>query len=245
MYNFIDLHCHALFGVDDGANDFDTSKRMLQIAYNDGIKTICFTPHFKIHKFEDDNDIEEYNDRLVQNLERLKEYTKEALPDMTLLLGNEIMFHSDISSSISSKKCRTINQGTYALIEFRPNTSKFDIQNSISRLTRKGYKPIIAHIERYTAFANNFSFLREIKELGASLQINAGSITKFKIGKTARLIKKALKHQLVDIISTDAHDDKVIIPCLSKAHKKVEKLYGKDYAKKLFHDNAFSIINND
>ena len=84
-----------------------------------------------------------------------------------------------------------------------------------------------------------------IKEQGALFQINASSITKFKIGKTARLIKKALKNQLVDFVSTDAHDDKAIVPCLSKAYKKIEKLYGETYAKCLFHDNALSIINND
>lgn len=245
MYTFIDLHCHALFGVDDGAKDFEATKKMLEIAYNDGIRAMCFTPHFKIYRFEDDKDVEEFNSIVAKNFEIVTEYAKKHFPDMSLLLGNEIMYHNDISDSLSANKCRLINQGSYLLIEFRPSTSKFDIQNAISKLTRRGYRPIIAHIERYSAFANDFSFFEEIKKSGAIAQVNAASVTKFRIGKTANLIKKALRLKLIDIISTDAHDDRIIIPCLSKAHKKIEKRYGEDYAKKLFHDNPLSIINND
>ena len=245
MYALIDLHCHTLFGVDDGATDFEVSKKMLEIAYNDGIRAICFTPHFKIHRFEDDEKIERYNTKILQNFETLSEYAKQRFPDLMLCLGNEIMYHNDVCESISSEKCRFLNNSKYVLIEFRPNTSEFDISNSISRLTRKGFIPVIAHIERYVAFAKSFSFFKEMKDMGAIMQVNAGSITKFKIGRTAALINKALKNHFVDLIATDAHDEKAVIPCLSKALKKIEKRYGENYAKKLFHDNPLSIINND
>lgn len=245
MYTLIDLHCHMLFGVDDGATSFEVTKKMLDIAYNDGIRIICFTPHFKMHHFESDAEIEHYNNKITQNFQAIKEYSDKLFPDLKLCLGNEIMYHNDICDSITSEKCRFINNSKYVLVEFRPNTSSYDIKNAISTLTRKGYIPIIAHIERYSAFAKSFSLLKEIKNLGALMQINAHSVTKFKLGKTSRLIKKALKHHLIDIISTDAHDDKAIVPCLSKALKKIERRFGQDYAKKLFHDKPLSIINND
>lgn len=245
MYTLIDLHCHMLFGVDDGATDFEVTKKMLEIAYNDGIRAICLTPHFKIYHFEDDEEIKRYNDIIIQNFEAIKEYSKEHFPNLELYIGNEIMYHNDICESISSKKCRFLNKSKYILVEFRPSASIYDIKNAISNLTRKGFTPIIAHIERYSAFASDFSFLNEIKASGALLQVNANSVTKFKFGKSSRLIHKALKNHLVDIIATDAHDEKAIIPCLSKALKKIEKQFGEEYAKKLFHDNPLSIINND
>lgn len=245
MYTLIDLHCHMLFGVDDGATDLNTTKKMLEIAYNDGIKTICFTPHFKIHHFKDDEEIMQYNNKIVENFRIVEEYAKKTFPDLNLHLGNEIMYHSDICDSISREKCRSIVDSKYILIEFRHNTSDFDIKNSVMNLTRKGYIPVIAHVERYSAFSKSFSFFEEIKDLGAMMQINSNSITKFKIGKTARFISKVLKKQLADIVATDAHDEKAIIPCLSKAQNKIEKRYGKEYAKKLFHDNPAMIITND
>ena len=240
---FIDLHNHSIFGVDDGAYNLDMSKKMLDIAYNDGIKTICFTPHFKAHHFSDDSTIVAYNDRISKNYLTLVDYAKTKYPDMTLFLGNEVMFHSDLCDSLSTNKCKFLGRSKYVLIEFKPETSEFEIKNTISRVLRKGYNPIIAHIERYVAFQKNKQLLVDLKNMGAFLQINSLSVTKFKFGRVARLIKYALKKSLVDIICTDAHNDSDLSPILSKAYKIISSKYGVDYASNIFYNNQFKILN--
>ena len=243
MYNFIDLHCHILAGIDDGAKDTKMMTRMLDIAYADGIKTICFTPHFKIYKFNDDKEISNYNHAILKRFEDARQYVKNTYPDMSLYLGNEIMYHNDVLNSLVSNKCLTIADSSYVLVEFSPHISRYDLKNATSKLLRKGFRPILAHVERYSALLKDFALLKELKESGAIIQINASSITSFRFGKSSRFVKKALRNRLVDIVSTDSHDDIALLPSLSKANRKVCKRYGHEYAKKIFHDNQLIIIN--
>lgn len=242
MYDFIDLHCHILCNVDDGAVDTETMKKMLDIAYSDGIKIICFTPHFKIYRFASDEDISHYNKAINHYYRIACEYAENKYQDMKLYLGNEIMYHNDIFDSLLLKKCSTIANSSYILIEFPPHASAYDLRTSTLKLLRKGFIPILAHVERYDAFIDDFSLLKELKDLGAFIQINASSITSLRFGKTAHFVQKALKNQLVDIISSDSHDTKLLYPNLSKAHKKVSKICDKDFAKKVFHDNQLLIL---
>ena len=242
LYSFIDIHNHSLYKVDDGASSLETMMSMIDIAYSDNIKTICFTPHFKIYRFSNDEDINAYNALLKSHFSRAQEYAKEKYPDMNLFLACEIMYHNDIIDSIVSGKCSTMGNSRYILVEFFPHVSKHDLITALSNISRRGYRPILAHFERYNCIADDFSLLKECKDSGALIQINALSILKFKIGKSSMLAKKALKKHLVDIVATDAHDNKSLTPILSRAHDKVAKKYGADYAKRIFHDNQEQIL---
>ncbi len=242
LYSFVDLHNHCLYGIDDGANDTSMMESMLNIAYKDGIKVICLTPHFKIYKFNDEDEIDEYNSIISHRFQKALDYAKSTFPDMTLLIGNEIMYHNDICDSISSLHCAKIGNGSHVLVEFSPHVSEYDLKNGLLKLLRKGYKPILAHFERYECIIKKPTLLHEIKELGATIQINSNSVLKFGFGKVVKLIKWALRKQLVDIVCTDAHNDTTISPNLSKAHNKVLKKYGEEYAKKIFHDNQIYIL---
>ena len=110
------------------------------------------------------------------------EYVKEAHPDMQLYLGNEIMYHNEFFESLSSKSCYTLNNTVYALVEFSPTVSAFDIKAGVSRILRKGYIPVIAHIERYGVLVKDIDLLLELKGMGALFQVNAKSITRVKLG---------------------------------------------------------------
>ena len=96
MIDFVDIHCHALFRVDDGALDEQMMYNMLDMAYDNGTRIICFTPHFKIFEFDSDEEIYSHMNRLERRFKIANEYVIEKHPDMQLFLGNEIMYHSDI-----------------------------------------------------------------------------------------------------------------------------------------------------
>ncbi len=239
-----DLHCHALFDIDDGAMDFDAMTKMLSIAYDDGIRNICFTPHFKQYVFENDDDILSYSQKIATNFKLALDHASERYPDMNLYLGNEIMFHHDIVDSISSKKCLTIAGTSYVLIEFKPNTPFFEMRSALSNLLRKGFFPILAHVERYCDLISDFSKVCELSELGVLIQVNTSSILKFKFGKSARFIKKLFKYSLVDLIATDAHDAEHYAPLMSSAVAIISKKYGEKVAKNVSCTTPKMILSN-
>jgi protein-tyrosine phosphatase len=226
-----DLHCHALCFVDDGAKDIEEMKQMIDIAYNDGIKKMCFTPHFKAHHFKNDAQISSYNEKIKESFSMALEYARDKYSDMELYLGNEIMHHHDIYDSLSSGKCAFLAGSSYALVEFLPSASYFEIQGALSSLLRKGVKPILAHAERYSSLVSDVSRVDELKEMGVLIQINAGSIAKMKLGKCAKFIKTLFKRSLVDIVASDAHDTVSFAPIMSRAYGIICKKYGESVAR--------------
>ena len=244
MWQMTDLHSHSLCSVDDGAKNVEQMKQMLDIAYNDGITTICFTPHFKIHHFENDDSINEYNERIKESYEIALEYVRSKHPDMRLFLGNEVMYHHDIYESFAKHKCSRLGNSSYALVEFMPDTPFFEIRKVLSNLMRKGIRVILAHVERYVDLAKSVEYVKELKEIGVLIQVNASSITKIKFGKSARFIKKLFKLSLVDIIATDSHNTADFKPVMSDAIKLIEKKYGEKIAKRVSQTTPNFILEN-
>lgn len=245
MADFVDLHCHALFRVDDGAESEEMMKNMLDIAYSSGTRHLCFTPHFKIYEFDDEGEMYAQVDRLNRRFNVACNYAKEKHPDLKLYLGNEIMYHEEASESLFSKKCFFLNGSSYALVEFSPDSTAYAIENAVVKLLRKGIRPLIAHIERYPAFVKDFSFSKTLKDCGALLQVNARCVTKFRFGRTARFMKYVFSKRIIDVVASDAHNDSSFSPDLAKAYSVVSRSYSKDYADKIFHDTPLSILMNE
>lgn len=245
MIDFVDLHCHMLFRVDDGAQTEEMMMNMLDMAYSDGTRYICFTPHFKIYEFDSEEQMYNQVKRLERRFFVASSYVEEKYPDLKLFLGNEIMYHANIADSIFEKKCLKLGNGSHALIEFEPNCSAYEIENTVIGLLRKGIRPLIAHIERYSAFIKDYSLASSLKEQGALFQINARSITKFKFGKVARFLKHALRKELVDVVSSDAHNASSFPPQLSKAYNIIANKFSVTYADKIFHHTPLAILMNE
>ena len=245
MIDFVDLHCHALFRVDDGARDESDMEQMLDLAYSDGTRHLCFTPHFKIYEFDNEEQMERHIDRLNRRFAVAQSYASQKYPDMTLYLGNEIMYHSDIADSVFSKRCLTLGGSSYVLVEFSPDTTAYEIENTIIKLLRKGVRPIIAHIERYSAIVKNPSVAKSLRDSGALLQVNAKGIARFKFGRIARLLRFAFKKKIVDVVASDSHNCTSFPPLLSKAYAYVSKNYGSEYADKIFHRTPMAVLENE
>ncbi len=245
MFGLVDIHCHALSNVDDGASNEDTMKAMLDIAYENGTRAICFTPHFKTFEFADEEEIISYNNSIKISFDSAREYVCNKYPDMELFLGNEIMYHNEIFESLSRGFCKSLNDSSYLLIEFHPSVSSYDFENVVLRILRKGFTPIIAHIERYPALIKKPELVEELRYMGALMQINAQSILKFKFGKIARFLNNLLKRRQVDFVATDAHDSTNFSPNLKRSMLYVSKHHGENYAEKIFSKNPMLVLKNE
>ena len=97
--------------------------------------------------------------------------------NMNLYQGNEILYFEDMCSYIDSGKISRMNGTNHILVEFMPSDPYQYIRNSIDEIIGEGYYPIIAHIERYACMVADIDNIREIKHMGAQIQVNASSKT--------------------------------------------------------------------
>ena len=186
MNKYIDMHCHILPEVDDGANSLEETKEMLLKAYNEGIRYIIATPH--CHPKRGIASRAE----LKKQLELVRQEAKLLDEKMMIFIGHEIYYGQDVPELLSQKKILTMNGREYILVEFPPQAEESYIKQGVMRLQARGYKVILAHAERYEAVREHMDFVEHLCQMGTLLQVNADSI----LGAHGRGVKKFVRELL-------------------------------------------------
>jgi protein-tyrosine phosphatase len=235
----IDIHCHIMPGVDDGARDAATSLEMLKIAQKSGIEHIVLTPH---HKPMHHNVSPDHNQKYTKALQEMA--VKNGI-DVKLYSGNEIYYSDETFDELVSGRICTLAGSDYVLFEFHPTNPYKAIHNAIYQVQAAGYIPILAHVERYSDMVSHFSYVEEMVDMGCYIQVNASSIMgKYGFG-ISHFTKKLLKNHLVHFVATDAHDTDKRAPKLSECREFIGRKFGQDYSDRLLWDNPMCVINNE
>lgn len=238
---FIDIHCHILPNLDDGSKNMEQTLNMLKIACEEGITDIICTPHHHLGRVVADYD--ESIKRIEQVREQLK--CEEWSSDISIYLGTELCYFVDAVDELMDGRIHTMNNTNYVLIEFDPNVEYKRIMTAVCELRMSGYKPIIAHIERYHNMVMEIDECEELIDSGAEIQVNAASILGELGGTVKKFVKKLMKYEMVSYVATDAHSDGHRAPRLKDAYRYVAKKFGEEYATKIFYDNAKRIITKE
>lgn len=234
----IDVHCHILPEVDDGAESMQQAINMAKIAQEEGISKMIATPHyhpeFKYEKGEE----------LKRIRERFKKELKENNIDIEIYLGNEIYFTYDLMDKISELDFYCLNDSKYILIEFPPNNFPSNLCNIVYELKQQGYTPVLAHVERYMQIHEDPEIIYDCIKTGAIIQINSSSL----IGKQGKEIQRfcnlLIGRNMVHLVATDAHSSQRRRPMMKDAYQYIEKKYSKEIADNLFINNAQCILDN-
>lgn len=231
-----DMHSHILPGVDDGSKSMEMTGEMLKIAYEQGIRYMTATPHF----------IAGYDNVPVNKLvEVYKEVQKKALEigeDFHIFLGNELFYSEGITDSLDSHKALTINGSRYALIEFDVGERYSVIYEGLSTMIKRGYFPIIAHIERYKQLFKQYDKIEELIKLGVYVQVNISSLEGKMTDQVAVFCRKLLKYGMIHIFGTDAHRDVGRAPYMQEGVRYINKKYGFETTKQLLYNNPMKIL---
>lgn len=234
LKSFVDIHCHALFGVDDGAADAETMCKMLQMAYLDGTRTLCMTPHC--------GDERSLSKDATAAFSQAEAYCREHCPDMTLYMGNELTYQFGCVELLAQKKCRTIAETRYVLVDFFMVPDVGSVFRGVDALLNAGYLPIVAHVERYECFSGKIKEVARLSETGAFIQINAPSLLMGPFSAIGRTAKKILAEGLADLVASDGHDAVSRTPTLSSAYRVVQDKHGDVYADYLFSQTPARIL---
>ena len=229
-YN-LDLHCHLLWGVDDGARDSETMRAMLDMAYRDGTRMLCFTPHYHPGY---------YGDNRAQTDAAFAEaqaYAAERYPELALGLGNELHYDAGAAEWLRAGEARTLCGSRYALVDFRFGESAYTIDRAMAQVLSLGYTPVLAHVERYHALHGKLRDVEAMMARGVLMQLDAQSVLGDFGAAERRMARAMLKRGMADLVCSDGHDLHSRPPVRSACRQLIEKKYGEEYAELLFWRN--------
>ncbi|MFA6084151.1 tyrosine-protein phosphatase [Mucilaginibacter sp.] len=192
----VDMHSHVLPGIDDGAQTPEESifliKRMMEL----GIKKIIATPHVMIDYYRNDHE------SIGNALAILKEELKNQNIDIDISAAAEHYFDESFEKRIDDRLVLTMG-GNYVLFEISFISQPPNLIQIIQKMLDMGYKPILAHPERYNYM--DVDQLRRIRMMGCNLQLNTISLTGYYGKATKVLAEELVDNQMIDFISSDMH----------------------------------------
>lgn len=234
----IDLHCHILPGIDDGAPDLATSLEMARIAVADGITTTACTPHIYPGMYMNDGPgIDRARAALQAELDR-------AGIALRLINGADVHLVPGLVPQIRTGAVPTLHGTRYLLLEPSHTLAPPRFEESVFDLVMAGYTPIITHPERLTWVEDHYPVFLRLIEQGAWMQVTAGALTGI-FGKRAkywgeRFVGEGHTH----LLATDAHSTGRRRPVLSEGLEVARRLLGDAEAQKLVLDRPQAIVDN-
>jgi protein-tyrosine phosphatase len=236
LSQWIDIHNHLLPAVDDGAVSLDQTRRMLQIAYEEGIHLIIATPHYGAGCCNMDKEI------LLRKLELVQKEAGLIDPGFEIELGNEVFYSEDITEHLRQKKAMTLAGTRYVLVEFAKADDYQTIRTGIHRLLMYGYLPVLAHVERYHCLYENYEGIYELIRLGAYMQMNISSIIPGKHG--SGFCRRLLEYDLIQLMGTDSHSDFIRAPKIKDGIRIIRKKFGVEVLNRLMFENPVKLLKN-
>ncbi len=200
LSDFVDIHSHTLWGMDDGSRSLDETVDMCLCAEENETKTLFLTPHLIYW-----DNAEELYDVREEKAERLIEVLSDEGSELVIKKGFEILCDDEIFG-IKHFLPYTLNESRYILIEFDfRKTTCDDVLSWCRYLKSFGLIPIIAHPERYGFVIDDVNSLNKLSDAGVLFQINAGSPAGMFGPEAEDISIKMLECGYVDFMGSDAH----------------------------------------
>lgn len=220
----LDLHCHMLPGVDDGAPDLETALAMARIAHGDGIRTVACTPH--IYPGMYDNTAPGIRAAIAQFQSKLD----DAGIELKLVEGADVHLDTDLAGAIRADRVPTIAGSRYLLLEPPHHVAPPGFEQRVFELMTAGITPVITHPERLSWVEDHYDLFLRLVDRGAWMQVTAGALT----GRHGRRPKywgeKFVGEGKTHLIATDAHDTRRRPPLLAEGREAAARLVGEDEA---------------
>ncbi len=214
----IDFHSHILPGMDDGSPDVPTSLEMLRAASRQGVGVQVLTPHYYPWREE----IGSFLSRRTESAETLLPACDDTLP--RLLVGAEVAFFPHMSELDLTSLC--IGSTRALLVELPFESWDGRVEEQLATLTLdRGYKVILAHVERYLRYRGNPETLEKLAALPLRVQVNAEAFARL---GSRRAPLELFRRGRAQLLGSDAHNLTDRSPDLASGRRFLEKKLGAD-----------------
>lgn len=230
----IDLHCHILPQLDDGAQSLRESIAMARMALDSGVTAMAATPHCI------SGNAAEVRDRVLLLRETLEE---EEIP-LRIYVGMEIFGTEDTPRLLRSGKLMTLNKSRYPLMEFGFRGLGERETEILWDVIQAGYRPIVAHPERYEYVQENPNLINLWYNMGCLMQVNRGSLMG-RFGNESRyLALELINRGFACVVASDGHSPEMRTPWMADVHELLSREFSPAAAEILLQENPALILKN-
>ncbi len=235
----IDLHCHILPGLDDGASNMEDSLEMVEKAVSQGITHIVCTPHHNNGRYENPKD------QVMASVSLLQSEINKRKLNLTVLEGQEVRITGELMDEIANDRILfTDLDDTYLLIEFPTMDIPAYTEQIFWQLRAAGKIPVIVHPERNAKFREDPNLLIPFLEMGCLAQLTAPSIVGTFGKNIQKTAKEMVKHNLVQMVASDAHGVNKRTFYMKEAYELIAKEFGSQKVQ-LMKQVAKDLVNGD
>lgn len=195
----IDMHSHLIPGIDDGVQTMDEALAMVSKMESLGYKKLITTPHIKMDMFPNTED------DIKRRFEDVQETLLKTDLSIEMEVAAEYFLDDTMLTKIENKQLLSFGKEKFVLVEFSFNHPPAFEKEMFNRMLDAGYKPILAHFERYMYFLGGIEMALEYRSLGVNIQLNLNSLSGVYGNDIKIQGEKMLDDFVVDFVGTDAH----------------------------------------
>ncbi|WP_070137790.1 tyrosine-protein phosphatase [Crocinitomix algicola] len=193
-----DLHSHLIPGIDDGSKTMDDTLNMLRKFIDLGYKKVITTPHIMSDYYKNTPEI------IKNGLAAVREAIKSENLPIAIEAAAEYYLDFHFDEEIEKRNLLTFGDN-HVLFELSFSQEQPGIKNTVFNLITQGYKPILAHVERYPFYINDWDKMNEYKDRGVLLQLNINSLSGQYGPHVKKMAEQLIERDLIDVIGSDCH----------------------------------------
>ena len=235
----IDIHCHLLPGIDDGARTLAEALEMARAAVKNGIQHAVMTPHLHPGRYE--NNRASIATALAEFQVALD---KENIP-LKCGAAAEVRLSPEILQMMEQDELVFLGEMDgykILLLEFPHSHIPLGADNLARKLLDNKIRPIIAHPERNRDVINDLGKIQLFLEMGCLLQLTASAVAGRFGARPHQCARQLLELGAVTVLASDAHNLKGRTPELREGMEAAAEIVGAEAAQALVDKNPRAIV---
>ena len=194
-----DIHSHLIPGIDDGSPDMETTILLLKKFIDLGFKKVITTPHVMSDYYKNNPEI------ILSGLNNVRKEIKKQNLNIEIEAAAEYNLEPEFEKLLDDGKLLSFGAEKFLLFELSFFDEPLRLNETIWKMIEKGFRPVLAHVERYGYWHNNYDKIEEMINRGVKLQLNIGSVTGAYGPEVKKFAERLIKNEIIDFVGSDCH----------------------------------------
>ena len=194
-----DIHSHLIPGIDDGSPEMETTIVLLKKFIDLGYKKVITTPHVMSDYYKNNPEI------ILSGLNNVRKEIKKQKLNIEIEAAAEYNLEPEFEKLLDDGKLLSFGAEKYLLFELSFFDEPLRLNETIWKMIEKGFRPVLAHVERYGYWHNNYDKVEEMINRGVKLQLNIGSVTGAYGPEVKKFAERLIKDEIIEFVGSDCH----------------------------------------